>query len=256
MVAADLFTIKKVIAAVFMPLPIALLLIFIGLWLAGRRRPTGLFLAGAGAMVILLASWGPVADALLLPLEKKYPPLLDAGKYRGKIAIVVLGSGYNPDPSLPVTSQLADSAMIRLSEGIRLYRQLPGARLVLTGGSVFDSGAAAHGYAEAAQALGVPGKDLAILDTPRDTAQEAQAVRKLLGERHALLLVTSASHMPRSMDLFQKAGLSPMPAPTRHKSLREDRSRFSYWVPSALHLRKTERAIYEYLALLGGAVAP
>jgi uncharacterized SAM-binding protein YcdF (DUF218 family) len=246
-----LFLLKKIAAVLLMPLPLALLLVVAGgLLLVLRYRRNGGLLLGLGVLVVFLAAWGPVADALLGSLERRHPPVLDARPYEGIVAVVVLGCGFNPAASLPITSQLTDSALIRLNEGIRLYRQLPGARLVLAGGPVFDSGAAAHGYAEAARALGVKAKDLVLLDTPRDTAQEAVAVRELLGGGQPLLLVTSASHMPRAMHLFQKAGLTPIPAPTRHKSLREDRSHLTYWVPSALHLRKTERAIYEYMGLL------
>jgi uncharacterized SAM-binding protein YcdF (DUF218 family) len=248
-----LFLLKKIAAVLLMPLPLALLLVVAGgLLLVLRYRRSGGLLLGLGLLVVFLAAWGPVADALLGSLERRHPPVLDARPYEGIAAVVVLGSGFNPAGSLPITSQLTDSGLIRLNEGIRLYRQLPGARLVLTGGPVFGSAASAHGYAEAALALGVPAEDLVLLDTPRDTIQEAFAVLELLGGGQPLLLVTSASHMPRSMHNFQRVGLAPIPAPTRHKSLREDRRHLAYWVPSALHLRKTERAVYEYMGLVVG----
>ncbi|MEJ2700306.1 MAG: ElyC/SanA/YdcF family protein, partial [Desulfuromonadales bacterium] len=145
---------------------------------------------------------------------------------------------------------LSATGLVRLDEGIRLYRQLPAARLVLSGGPVYGSDTMAEGYARAALALGVPASALVKLDTPRDTAEEARAVRKLLGVGRPFLLVTSASHMPRAMRLFQRGGLKPIPAPTRHESLRENRSRFRYLVPSAQQLRKTERAFHEYVGML------
>ena len=245
------FLLKKIVGTLFMPLPLALLLsVAGGVLLIFRRRRAGGVLVGLALLGVFLASWAPVADGLLGPLESRYPPVLDATRYPRAVAVVVLGSGYNPVPGLPVTSQLSGTGLVRLDEGIILYRQLPGAHLVVSGGSVYGSGTIAHGYARAARALGVPASDLVKLDTPRDTAEEARAVRTLLGPGRPFLLVTSASHMPRAMRLFRLQGLKPIPAPTRYESLRENRNRFNYLVPSALQLRKTERALHEYMGLL------
>jgi uncharacterized SAM-binding protein YcdF (DUF218 family) len=245
-----MFFLKKLIAALTMPLSITLLLwAMAALFFAKGSRRKGKLAAGAGAMLILAAAWGPVADTLLSPLERLHPPLIDIPPYNNA-AVMVLGSGYNQDSPLPITSRINDSGLVRLTEGIRIYRRLPKSRLVLSGGSVYGGSAAAHGYAEAALALGVPERDIVRLDTPRDTAEEALAAREILGPGQILILVTSASHMARAMMHFKKAGLSPVPAPTRHKSLREDRSRPGYWLPSSSHLQKTERAVYEYLGLL------
>ena len=245
------FFLKKLVGTLVMPLPVALLLSVVGgLLLVRRHRRSGGALVILAFLLIFLAAWGPVANALLGPLERSYAPVLDASRHPEAVAVVVLGSGYNPVPGLPITSQLSDSALVRLAEGIRLYRQLPGARLVLSGGPVYGGGAAAIGYAQAALALGVPAADLVMLDTPRDTAQEALAVRDRLGVDRPFYLVTSAAHMRRAVRHFQLTGLQPIAAPTRHQSLREDRSWPGYWVPSAAQLHKTERALYEYMGWL------
>jgi uncharacterized SAM-binding protein YcdF (DUF218 family) len=89
-----------------------------------------------------------------------------------------------------------------------------------------------------------------MLDTPVDTAQEAYAVRDVLAPGERFLLVTSASHMPRSVRHFQRAGLEPIPAPTRFKTGNRSGSMLAFWLPSAQHLRKTERALYEYMGLV------
>ncbi|MCC5887506.1 MAG: YdcF family protein [Gammaproteobacteria bacterium] len=243
-----MFLIKKLVGTLAMPLPLTLMLLLVAgmLALLGRRRAArGL---GIGALLLLLlASWGPVADGLLGTLEGRYEPVLDARSVPAVSHVVVLGSGYRANPDLPITSQLGDSAVIRLVEGVRLWRQVPHARLVLTGGNVFERESVARGYSRLAVALGVDALSMDVLEMPIDTAEEAYAVRDLAGREARILLVTSASHMDRARRHFERAGLDVIPAPTRHKSLGEDRSRFDYWVPSASHLRKTERALYEYL---------
>ena len=77
------------------------------------------------------------------------------------------------------------------------------------------------------------------------------------GDSTQLIVVTSAIHMPRSMYLFQKAGLNPIAAPTNHlvkTSLQHDPW---YWNPSSYNIRKMEAAIHEYIGLfwskLGGS---
>jgi len=245
-----MFVIKKLVATLVMPYPLTLaLLITAGVlfWL-GRRRWAG-GIAVSGVMVLLLAAWAPVADGLLGALERRHPVVLDASAYPEARHVVVLGSGYVRDRSLPITSQLVDSGVIRVAEGVRLYRQMANGRLVVTGGSAFSDWHPADGYAELALALGVPEADLLVLNEPRDTAEEARAVAALIGHGEPFLLVTSASHMARSMIHFRRAGLDPLAAPTRHKSLRANRSDPAYWVPNASHLRKTERALYEYMGL-------
>ena len=72
----------------------------------------------------------------------------------------------------------------------------------------------ARGDAAAAQALGVGPARIVVLDTPTDTAQEAYAVREFLGTEARFVLVTSASHLPRSVRHLERAGLEPSAAPT------------------------------------------
>ena len=60
--------------------------------------------------------------------------------------------------------------------------------------------------------------------------------------RHPVL-VTSASHMARSAQHFERVGLAPIASPTHVLTGRGRPARLSYWVPSSDALRKTERAV-------------
>jgi uncharacterized SAM-binding protein YcdF (DUF218 family) len=244
--------IKPLVAATLMPLPLAGFLVLLGglLLLVGRRL-LGRFLVLLALVVVFAASWAPVADRLLGPLEQTYGPVQDPTAYADVSAVVVLGAAWEPDMPAPASIQLNDSASHRLLEGLRLIGALPEARLVASGGTrELGRLAMALGYARAAQELGVDPARIVVLDTPRDTVQEAYAVRDALAEGERFFLVTSASHMPRSVRHFQRAGLEPIPAPTRFKTGRQSSNPLAYWLPSASELRKTERALYEYLGLL------
>ncbi len=159
-------------------------------------------------------------------------------------------AGWEPAADWPAGTRLNDRSLHRLMEGLRLLEGLPEAKLVVSGGSRrADEAPVAQGYAAAAQALGVNPERIVVLDMPTDTAQEAYAVREFLGTEARFVLVTSASHMPRAVRHFERVGLSPIAAPAHYLTGRDGPDRLRYWVPSSDALRKTERAVYEYLGL-------
>jgi uncharacterized SAM-binding protein YcdF (DUF218 family) len=244
-------TLKSLAATLLMPLPVALLLVLLGVWMALRGwRRTGFVTGFAGFLLLFLAAWSPVADRLLEPLEQAYAPVLEVAALGDIAAVVVLGAGWEPDADWPPGTRLNDSSVHRLMEGLRLLEALPEATLVVSGGSRRTGVApVAHGYAAAAQALGVDPERIVVLDSPTDTAQEAYAVREFLGTEARFVLVTSASHMPRAVRHFERVGLSPIASPTHYRTGRDGLDRLRYWVPSSDALRKTERAVYEYLGL-------
>lgn len=253
--------IKTLVAQLIAPLPIILGCVLLALLLYWRGwRRSGAMLAVLGVVVLWLASWPPVAERLLLPLESAYPPLLDMPPAAGSDAapleaIVVLGGGWRPQRPWSATARLGDSSATRLMEGIRLWRQRQELSLVVTGASRREGEApVARGYARAARSLGVPEARLRVLDRPTDTGLEARAVRDALGAEARIVLVTSASHMPRAMAHFQAAGLDPLPAPTHYLAGRVDPDQLAYWLPSADDLRKTERAVYEWLGRMAVAL--
>jgi len=242
---------KSMLEALLMPLPIAVLLICAGL-LAKRygRGSVASALVALGAVIGLAATLGPVADGALLPLETRYAAVLDAAKLPSVPRyIAVLGAGYTPREGLPVTAALDAVAVVRLAEGLRLYRQLPGSVLILSGGPVGTYPPSANGYEQAAMQLGVPIDSLIVLDTPVDTGEEIRALHDRIGTA-AVLLVTSAVHMPRAMAYCARMGVHAIPAPTGQLARSSSLSNVANWLPSGTHLRMTESATHEYLGLL------
>ena len=248
-----MYLFKKIFSRVFFPVPLSLELMWVGLilvWLRPQRQ-MGKWILSGGVVVFTLLSFQPISNALLEPLEEQYPPLMVQSKSAGETLvqaqnvkwIVVLSGGGVERPGFPLASQLSSATVLRLVEGIALYQKLPRVKLLISG---------SHGEAvlmhEFVLTFGVPREDVVVESHSRDTKDQARFVADIV-QKEALVLVTEASHMPRSMGLFRKQGLSPIPAPVGHRIRPSTEIRWWSLFPSAESLKVAERAFYEYLGL-------
>ncbi len=242
-----MFLMKKIVSRFLFPVPLSLEFLMVGLFLLWftRRQRAGKVLVTCGAMLLVGLSNTFISNALLRPLERHYPPLVVARLGAGAPAvsfIAVLGGFGDDDPDVPITSHLSSGQMVRLIEGLRLHREIPGSKLILSGDNY-----SAEGMATMAGALGVNGEDIFRLSMPRDTEEESQQIAPIVGAQR-FILVTSASHMPRAMGLFRKRGLHPIAAPTDYLAPRRPLD-FEDFFPDAYRLFKSQTAFYEYLGL-------
>lgn len=245
-----IFWFKKITAPLLFPVPLSLIAGvagILGLWLADGAVWARL-LVTFSVLLFGLSCYRPIADALLEPLERRYPSFDPQTAGQSPEYVVVLGGGDTYDPTVPRTGQAAETTRVRLMEGIRLHRCFPGSTLLLSGGNVYGFDTGARLMAWIAESMGVDPGDIAVEDASRNTADQARILAPLL-KQSAFVLVTSASHMPRSMALFEKQGLKPIPAPAGHRVKSRSKTDFLIY-PGANELKKTERAVYEYLGLV------
>lgn len=241
-----LFTLKKYIGGLLLPLPFLLLVMGLGLALIwfSRWQRTGKGLITLSWLTLLLLSLQPIADFMLKPIEESYPT------WRGGKPvsyIVVLGGGYTWNAQWAPGSNLINNSLPRLTEGVRLWRDNPGAKLIFTGGAAGSNPvSAAETGARVAESLGVPRSDIITLTSPKDTEEEAAAVKQAIGDA-PFLLVTSASHMPRAMIFFRNAGLNPLPAPANQLAIDSPLNLWERVIPSPVWLMHSDRAGYETL---------
>ncbi len=245
-----MFLFKKIVSPLFLPLTLSLLLLLVGLILlwSRKRERMGKILMTFGILLLALMSYNAVSSRLIMPLECRYPPA-GLSEVRGARWIAVLGAGVIAEKGYPATSQLSRHSLASLAEGIRLQRHLPGCKLLLSGGAVFQPVPEAEVMAGAARELGVTEKDMVIESASRDTEEQVRKIRDIVG-RDKFVLVTSAAHMPRSMALFRKEQMKPVPAPAGLCVKTKETLTPDDFYPGAGALRKSETAFHEYLGIV------
>lgn len=242
------FAMKKLAEWFVTPLGLSLLLLVAGLVVGWSRRRLHRALMLAGLAVLLVFSVGPVADGLNSALGTRYHSLMPVSPLDGIAAVAVLGAGYEPEPGHPPTGWLRTSGMERLVEGARVLRLAPGSRLVVSGWGGGRSVSTAEVMARAAVALGVDPDRIVRLDAPRDTAEEIAALHALVGTGK-VVIVTSAHHLPRAMELAVHAGLDAIADPANTAGHISGPG-LQAWVPSVEALARSTAAIHEWLGRL------
>jgi len=253
-----MFFFKKVFGSLFLPMPICMILMVIGLimlWL-DKRKGLGKILISFGVAILCLLSFTAVADRILIPLEYKYSspfsnktfaPINDDFFNSSFKRIAVLGGGVKTDIRIPITSLLGSGSVVRLVEAIRLYRMIRGSQLIILGGAVFDRTADSVIMKRLAIDLGVNPADIILVSDAKDTITQTKRLKSIVGN-DKFILVTSASHMPRSMAMLKKMGLQPIPAPTAHL-VRRGFLNFQSFLPGAKALIKVQTAVHEYMGM-------
>ena len=210
----------------------------------GKRRAARWCLAVATGWLVLVSAT-PLPQALVHAREKQYRVWRPAPNDTAATHVLVLGGGHTPAPDLPATDRLSDRSLARLVEGIRIYRQLPNARLVCSGFSATGSTPIATTAAHAALSLGVPPGDTLLLTQPHNTEAEARAYAARFGTSHRLILVTSALHLPRALRWFRAYGLRPVPAPADHLIKVDPRYSPYSFGPGSTNIELMDRWLHE-----------
>ena len=244
-----IFMLKKWLGLFLMPLPFSMALVCTGLIFLcfTRWQKSGKALVTFAVIVLVTFSIRPVSVALNRPLEQQYPAF--SGNQPVDY-IVVLGHGHVSDPTIPLYSQLTEAASARIQEAVRIKRLNPQAHLIFSGSVSGDPYSCAEMYARVAESYGISRKDMRLIENARDTEEEALQDSQLI-RNHATALVTSASHMPRAMKLFQKSGLTIIPAPAQFigRISQGDIPLYGY-LPSGRYLMYSEMALHEWIGIL------
>lgn len=241
---------KTLLSFLILPFSFTIVLIGIGLvlrWYKKQRLGKIIMITG-GILLLFFASY-PGSWLTLKPLESKYEPLNITSSIKADY-VVVLGGGCKEDTSLPSTARLTQASTRRLTEGIRIHKKIPGSTLVLSGGTDEDRISSAEMQLKVMQDLELSTDSVIVNLSPLNTQQEAEVVKEKIGDKHDIVLVTSAYHMPRAVALFNGQGIEVIPAPADHLITQSDEWGLSHFLWHPRNLKKSHRAFHEYVGML------
>jgi uncharacterized SAM-binding protein YcdF (DUF218 family) len=247
------FILSKIVGFFAQPSDIAATLAALGVALLFTRfARAGRRLATFGVVLLLIAGLTPLGNALMLPLEERFPPW-DAA--RGAPAgIIVLGGAVGPEISAARGVTDLNESAERITAAAVLARAYPEARIVYSGGNarlVIAGGIEADYAIDLLESLGVARTRILAERQSRNTIENAELSKKLVepkpGERW--LLVTSAYHMPRAIGAFRRAGFPVEAFPVDWRT----RGPIDLWLPFetvTAGLRRTDTAVHEWVGLI------
>lgn len=239
----------------FYPLGISILLAILALGCAirGNRR---FAIGGASAALALLTLFSlPITDHVLIrslesPFNQQESPTA--------CSTIVLLCGAEvpniPPRAYPELNHAAD----RLFHAARLLKQGFGSRIIVTGGKIaflsdFESSPAGQTAFLLRDSFGIDSQDVIVEPLARNTHEHTPHVARILDSLNLpreIILVTSASHMKRSIGVFRKAGFTVHPAPADFKANSQFHPGILKFIPQAIALQRSTQALHEYYGML------
>lgn len=246
------YLLKKIISRFFFPLPLVLELLILGFLLQRFRKSKrmGERLVVAGILLLLVFGYNIGTEQVLRSIERKFPPAASevVSELPTSTDILVLGQGLADEPGLPANSRVHDVYLARILEAVRVHRLKPDSRILISVPGFVAVKDKRDFLNEMADMVGLKRETFVLLDGARDTADEQVLVMNELRGTN-VVVVSSASHLPRAIRMFSGTGINAIPAPCGYNILESGESP---WFPLALfpnarNLQAAEIAVYEMM---------
>ncbi len=217
---------------------------------SGFQRVYG-FLSGLAVTLFFFTLFTSTGAVMLQGLENRIarPASLPADLS----CIIILGGAFENEVTASRGGIEFNQAADRFVEGLKLAQAYPAARLLVSGGDGSFSGrydGDAQSSAVFFSTFGIAPDRLIREDQSRTTFENATNTKQLL-EANGLsdcALVTSAFHMPRSVGLFRKLGITVTPWPVDYRTSGKLALGLDFSQPS-LNAQLTTTALREWAGL-------
>ncbi len=256
-----MFTVIKLIKPFLLPPTLIAVGMLTSLLLLVRKKQ------GSGKTLLLLTlvtyyllSIEPFAYLLVSSLEDKVNTAKFGVESENAEVIVVLAGGAGKKGKRQPFPELSGTSWKRLWHGIELFKEFNGGiPMLYSGGSgnPFDPVSVEAELArEYAVSMDIPDENFWIEKTSRNTYESGIAIKRILDERfpsienHRIILVTSATHMPRSVAVMEKLGFDAIPSPADFPFSSLNINLLSF-IPSVQNFFTSCLAINEWVGLGG-----
>jgi uncharacterized SAM-binding protein YcdF (DUF218 family) len=182
--------------------------------------------------------------------------LVEGSEYRKPISAIDSADAIVVLSGMLEINEVGDSTYVewgdpdRFFGGLALFKAGKAQKLVFTGGKMpWGKAKKTEGEVlkEYAVSNGIPFEKIFVTKDVENTADEAVAVKELIGQSERIILVTSAFHMYRAKKLFEKKGFEVIPYKVDYKASRKNTTTLIDILPSAGNLELTETGIREVI---------
>ena len=185
--------------------------------------------------------------------------LVEGSEYRKPISAIDSADAIVVLSGMLEINEVGDSTYVewgdtdRLFGGLALFKAGKAQKLVFTGGKMpWNRSKKTEGEVlkEYAISGGIPSEKIFVTKDVENTADEAVAVKELISPSKRIILVTSAYHMYRAQQLFEKQGIEVIPYKVDYKVARSLKTTIMDFLPDAESLKQSETGIRELLGRL------
>ena len=232
----------KILPTFVLPIMLVIIVILIGL----IRNKKKLIYIAIGVLYIIST---PI-------FSNNFFKLVEGNEYRKPISAIDSADAIVVLSGMLEINEVEDSIYIewgdpdRFFGGLDLFKAGKANKLVFTGGKMpWDNVQKTEGeiLKEYAIKNGIPQENILITKDVENTADEAKAVRELIGSEKKIILVTSAFHMYRAKKLFEKQGMYVNPYKVDFKTGRKNTITIFSFLPNAANLELNEIGIREII---------
>lgn len=245
-----MFLFKKLVAPFMLPPGLFILVLLLsGVFLIFRHhRKIGIFNFVVGLFFWILCS-APFSNFLMEGLESEFQI---PNNVKGDVIVLLGGGNIDKVPDFSGYGIPTDRMIGRIVTAVRLQKYLSIPIIVSSGKVHKNSSAGALIAKRFLIDLGVEEGQIIIEDKSRDTYENAKYTREIClrnGYKNPIL-VTSASHLKRSLLSFKKIGMDIVPYPANFRSKRTKNYQLYSYLPHSSSLVTTSIALHEYLGIL------
>ena len=250
---------SKLLPLFLYPLGLACLFLIWAFFLALRRSRSAILPIVLTFILLMTSGNVRFANNLMKSLEwQNIPPQ----ELPTADAIVVLGGATRTVAPPRVMPDLSDRGD-RIWHAAQLYKEGKAPVIILSGGKIQwygDQVSEASDLEQFLELAGIPKSAIIKEENSTNTYENAIFTKPILEEQgiKKILLVTSAFHTPRSLKIFEQAGIEAIAAPTDFLISEQEiaevnfstQSKILSFIPNSGSLQRTTIVLKEYLGTL------